>query len=208
MAKFILAKKIEMSQVFDDKGKVHPVTWLEAGPMFVTQQKTKEKDGYTAVQVGFGSKKEKNVKKPQKICQLADGNYPAIFREFRVQHPASDIQLPIVGDKIEATVFAEGDIVQVSGTTKGKGFQGTVKRHGFHGGPRTHGQKHSERAPGSIGAVWPQRVLKGKRMSGHMGVDRVTVKNLKVIKIVPEKNLIAISGAVPGHRGSVVEVRG
>src|SRR3989344_5144285 len=146
MAKFILAKKIEMSQVFDDKGKVHPVTWLEAGPMFVTQQKTKEKDGYTAV--------------------------------------------------------------QVSGTTKGKGFQGTVKRHGFHGGPRTHGQKHSERAPGSIGAVWPQRVLKGKRMSGHMGVDRVTVKNLKVIKIVPEKNLIAISGAVPGHRGSVVEVRG
>jgi len=208
MAKFILAKKIEMSQVFDDKGKVHPVTWLEAGPMFVTQQKTKEKDGYTAVQVGFGSKKEKNVKKPQKICQLADGNYPAIFREFRVQHPASDIQLPIVGDKIEATVFAEGDIVQVSGTTKGKGFQGTVKRHGFHGGPRTHGQKHSERAPGSIGAVWPQRVLKGKRMSGHMGVNRVTVKNLKVIKIVPEKNLIAISGAVPGHRGSVVEVRG
>ena len=208
MAKFILAKKIEMSQVFDDKGKVHPVTWLEAGPMFVTQQKTKEKDGYTAVQVGFGSKKEKNVKKPQKICQLADGNYPAIFREFRVQHPASDIQLPIVGDKIEATVFAEGDIVQVSGTTKGKGFQGTVKRHGFHGGPRTHGQKHSERAPGSIGAVWPQRVLKGKRMSGHMGVDRVTVKNLKVIKIVPEKNLIAISGAVPGHRGSVVEIRG
>jgi len=208
MAKFILAKKIEMSQVFDDKGKVHPVTWLEAGPMFDKQQKTKEKDGYTAVQVGFGSKKEKNVKKPQKICQLADGNYPAIFREFRVQHPASDIQLPIVGDKIEATVFAEGDIVQVSGTTKGKGFQGTVKRHGFHGGPRTHGQKHSERAPGSIGAVWPQRVLKGKRMSGHMGVDRVTVKNLKVIKIVPEKNLIAISGAVPGHRGSVVEVRG
>ena len=208
MAKFILAKKIEMSQVFDDKGKVHPVTWLEAGPMFVTQQKTKEKDGYTAVQVGFGSKKEKNVKKPQKMCQMADGNYPAIFREFRVQHPASDIQLPIVGDKIEATVFAEGDIVQVSGTTKGKGFQGTVKRHGFHGGPRTHGQKHSERAPGSIGAVWPQRVLKGKRMSGHMGVDRVTVKNLKVIKIVPEKNLIAISGAVPGHRGSVAEGRG
>jgi len=206
--KFILAKKVEMSQIFDDKGKVHPVTWLEAGPIFVTRQKTKEKDGYTAVQVGFGSKKEKNVKKPQKICRLADGNYPAIFREFRVQHLTSDIQLPVVGDKIEATVFAEGDKVEVSGITKGKGFQGTVKRHGFHGGPRTHGQKHNERAPGSIGAVWPQRVLKGKRMSGHMGVNRVTVKNLKVIKIVPEKNLIAISGAVPGHRGSVVEIRG
>ena len=200
--KFILAKKVEMSQVFDDKGKVHPVTWLEAGPIFVTQQKTKDKDGYTAVKVGFGSKKEKNVKKPQKIRQLADGNYHAMFREIRTD------EVIAVGEKIEATVFTEGDMVQVSGTTKGKGFQGTVKRHGFHGGPRTHGQKHSERAPGSIGAVWPQRVLKGKRMSGHMGVDRVTVKNLKVIKIIPEKNLMAISGAVPGHRGSVVEVRG
>ncbi|KKT41384.1 MAG: 50S ribosomal protein L3 [Candidatus Giovannonibacteria bacterium GW2011_GWA2_44_13b] len=200
--KFILAKKVEMSQVFDDKGKVHPVTWLEAGPIFVTQAKTKEKDGYTAVQVGFGSKKEKNVKKPQKIGKLADGNYPAIFREIRTDEVIN------VGEKIEATVFAEGDAVEVSGITKGKGFQGTVKRHGFHGGPRTHGQKHSERAPGSIGAVWPQRVLKGKRMSGHMGVDRVTVKNLKVIKIVPEKNLIAISGAVPGHRGSVLEIKG
>lgn len=195
--KFILAKKVEMSQVFDDKGKVHPVTWLEAGPIFVTQQKTNDKDGYTAIQVGFGSKKEKNVKKPQKPL----GNY-AGFREIRTG------EIIAVGEKIEATVFAEGDTVQVSGITKGKGFQGTVKRHGFHGGPRTHGQKHSERAPGSIGAVWPQRVLKGKRMSGHMGVDRVTVKNLKVIKIIPEKNLMAVTGAIPGHRGSLVEVRG
>src|SRR3989344_6186113 len=206
MAKFILAKKIEMSQVFDDKGKVHPVTWLEAGPMFVTQQKTKEKDGYTAVQVGFGSKKEKNVKKPQKICQLADGNYPAIFREFRVQHPASDIQLPIVGDKIEATVFAEGDIVQVSGTTKGKGFQGTVKRHGFHGGPRTHCQKHSERAPGSIGGGLRTHVPKGMRMAGRMGGDRITQKNLKVIFLDKENNIMLVKGAIAGKRGSLVVI--
>ncbi|OGF62950.1 50S ribosomal protein L3 [Candidatus Giovannonibacteria bacterium RIFCSPHIGHO2_01_FULL_45_33] len=201
--KFILAKKVEMSQVFDDKGKVHPVTWLEAGPIFVTQAKTKEKDGYTAVQVGFGSKKEKNMKKPQRKL----GNYE-VFKEFRLDVGLPAEALAKVGDKIEITTFAEGDKIEVSGTSKGKGFQGVIKRHGFHGGPRTHGQKHSERAPGSIGAVWPQRVLKGKRMGGRMGEERVTLKNLKVIKIIPEKNLMAISGAVPGHRGSLVEVRG
>ncbi|MDP2668635.1 MAG: 50S ribosomal protein L3 [bacterium] len=201
--KFILAKKVEMSQVFDDKGKVHPVTWLEAGPIFVTQAKTKEKDGYTAVQVGFGSKKEKNMKKPQRKL----GNYE-VFKEFRLDVGLPAEALAKAGDKIEITTFAEGDKIEVSGTSKGKGFQGVIKRHGFHGGPRTHGQKHSERAPGSIGAVWPQRVLKGKRMGGRMGEERITVKNLRVIKIIPEKNLMAISGAIPGHRGSLVEVRG
>ena len=195
--KFILAKKIEMSQVFGDDGKVRPVTWLEAGPVFVTQKKTKEKDGYVAVQVGFGAKKESRVKKPQKKL----GNFGR-FKEFRGDSPVN------VGDKIDVSVFKEGDAVNVSGISKGKGFQGVVKRHGFAGGPRTHGQKHSEREAGSIGATWPQRVLKGMRMAGHMGVDRVTVRNLKVIKIIPEKNLIAVSGAIPGHRGSLVEVRG
>lgn len=195
--KFILAKKIEMSQVFGDKGRVQPVTWLEAGPVFVAQKKTKEKDGYTAVQVGFGAKKEKNIKKPQKKL----GNY-AVFREFKSGDSLE------VGSTVDVTAFAEGDAVNVSGTSKGKGFQGVVKRHGFHGGPRTHGQKHSEREPGSIGATWPQRVLKGKRMPGRMGGERVTVQNLKVIKIIPEKNLMAISGAIPGHRGSLVEIRG
>jgi len=202
--KFILAKKIEMSQIFDEKGHVRPVTWLEAGPVFVTQAKTKEKDGYVAVQVGFGSRKEKNVKKPQRKL----GNF-AHLKEFRfIQPPTSDIQPPSVGDRVDATTFAEGDTVHVSGISKGKGFQGVVKRHGFHGGPRTHGQKHSEREPGSIGSTWPQRVIKGKRMPGHMGVDRVTVRNLKVLKIIPEKNLMAVSGAIPGPRGSLVEVRG
>ncbi|KKS96542.1 50S ribosomal protein L3 [Candidatus Giovannonibacteria bacterium RIFCSPLOWO2_01_FULL_43_160] len=195
--KFILAKKVEMSQVFDENGRVHPVTWLLAGPIFVTQKKSAEKDGYVSVQVGFGSKKEKNVKKPQKKL----GNFEG-FREFRGEHPMN------VGDKIDVSVFKEGDIVNVSGTSKGKGFQGVVKRHGFAGGPRTHGQKHSEREPGSIGATWPQRVLKGRRMPGRMGSDRVTVRNLKIIKIIPEKNLMAIEGAIPGNRGSLVEIRG
>ena len=195
--KFILAKKIEMSQIFDDQGRVHPVTWLLAGPVFVTQKKSAEKDGYVSVQVGFGARKEKNVKKPQKKL----GNFEG-FREFRGEHPMN------VGDKIDVSVFKEGDAVNVSGTSKGKGFQGVVKRHGFAGGPRTHGQKHSEREPGSIGATWPQRVLKGRRMPGRMGTERVTVRNLKVIKIIPEKNLMAVSGAIPGNRGSLVEIRG
>lgn len=173
-----------MSQVFGGDGKVRPVTWLEAGPVFVTQKKTKEKDGYVAVQVGLGK----------------------IKKEFR-QKDGKEL-LVNVGDKIEATAFKEGDVLNISGTSKGKGFQGVVKRHGFAGGPRTHGQKHSEREAGSIGATWPQRVLKGMRMPGHMGVGRVTVRNLKVIKIIPEKNLMAVSGAIPGHRGSLVEVRG
>ena len=195
-----------MSQIFDDKGRVQPVTWLEAGPIFVTQQKTKEKDWYVAVQVGFGAKKEKNarldsqarqVKKPQKKL----GNY-SVFREFRADNAVN------LGDKIDVTAFTEGDAVNVSGISKGKGFQGVVKRHGFRGGPRTQGKKHSEREPGSIGSTWPQRVIKGKRMPGHMGTDRVTVRNLKVLKILPEKNLMAVSGAIPGPRGSLVEVRG
>lgn len=173
-----------MSQIFDDKGKSYPVTWLEAGPVFVLQKKSKEKDRYVAVQVGFGKTK----------------------KEFR-QKGGGELSLN-VGDKIDAAAFKEGDAVNVSGTSKGKGFQGVVKRHGFHGGPRTHGQKHSEREAGSIGSTWPQRVLKGKRMPGRMGGERVTVRNLKVLKIIPERNLMAVSGAIPGHRGSLVEIRG
>lgn len=186
-----------MSQIFDDVGKIHPVTWLEAGPIFVTQPKTKEKDGYIAVQIGFGSKKDKRAKKPQKKL----GNY----RYFREARDVSDLN---VGDKITVETFKEGEKVNISGITKGKGFQGVVKRHGFKGGRRTHGQKHSEREPGSIGAVWPQRVLKGKRMAGRMGGDRITVKNLKVIKIIPDRNMMAVEGAVPGNRGTLLEVRG
>ena len=182
-----------MSQVFDNKGNVRPVTWLEAGPVFVTQKKTKEKDGYVAVQVGL----------PARLAgrQAGKAGFGKTKKEFRGA-------VMEVGEKVEASVFSEGDAVSVAGISKGKGFQGVVKRHGFHCGPRTHGQKHSEREPGSIGATWPQRVLKGMRMPGRMGGGRITVKNLKVIKIIPEKNLMAVSGAIPGHRGSLVEVRG
>ncbi len=204
MNKFILAKKIEMSQIFDEAGKVHPVTWLLAGPVFVTQEKTKEKDGYIALQVGFGEKKAKNINKAQKGHFKDLGNF-AFVKEFKAE--GVDLKR---GDKIDVSVFKEGDRVLISGTGIGKGFQGVVKRHGFHGGPRTHGQKHSEREAGTIsgGTRGGGRVPKGLRMAGRMGGKRVSTENLKVIKVIPEQNLMAVEGAVPGHRGSLVEVRG
>ena len=200
--KFILAKKIEMAQIFDDKGAVHPVTWLLAGPVVVTGVRTKECHGYEALQFGFGTKREKTVNKPQ-LVQFKDFG---VFERIKEMRGEAHALKP--GDTINVSIFKEGDKVAISGTTKGKGFQGVVKRHGFKGGPRTHGQKHSEREPGSIGSVWPQRVVKGTRMAGRMGGTTVTMRNLKIIKIVPEKNLIAIEGAVPGHRGSVAIIRG
>ena len=193
--KFILARKIEMSQIFDGNGRVQPVTWLEAGPIFVTQKKSEEKDGYVAVQVGFSAKKGKNVEKPQK--KLGNFQY---FREFKT----SALN---VGDKIEATAFEEGDFVNVSGVSKGKGFQGVVKRHGFHGGPKSHGQKDRHRAPGSIGASWPQFTIKGMRMAGRMGGDKVTVKNLEIVEVDRENNLIALKGAIPGRRGTLIMMK-
>lgn len=177
--KFILAEKIEMSQMFNEAGIVYPVTLFRVPSNVVTAVRTQEKDGYEAIQVEASRSK----------------------REFRGRLEAK------TDDTITVSLFREGDIVSISGTSKGKGFQGVVKRHGFHGGPRTHGQKHSEREPGSIGAVWPQRVLKGTRMAGRMGGERVTVRNLKVIKVFPDDNLLAVAGAVPGRRGSLVEIR-
>lgn len=168
-----------MSQIFDEAGAVRPVTLFRVLPNVVTVIRTQEKDGYEAIQVGMGKNK----------------------REFRGRFAINK------GDAITAVSFQEGDMVSISGTSKGRGFQGVVKRHGFHGGPRTHGQKHSEREPGSIGAVWPQRVLKGTRMAGRMGGARVTVRNLKVVKIFPDDNTLAVVGAVPGRRGSLVEIR-
>lgn len=201
MGKFILGTKQEMSQTFDEDGNAIPVTLIEAGPIFVTQLKTEEKDGYGAVQVGFGKKKSKNIKKPQRKL----GEYKWL-KEARL--PLDGLDSPKVGEKIDVSVFQKGDVVKVSGISKGKGFQGVVKRHGFHGGPRSHGQKHSEREGGSIGATGPQRVFKGKKMPGRMGGERVTVKNLKITDVVLEKNLLLISGAVPGRRGTLLEIRG
>ena len=189
-----------MSQIFDEQGNAIPVTLAVAEPLVVTQIKTKEHDGYTAIQFGFGEKKAKNIKKPQR----KKGNFRG-FKELRFLEEEK-ISLNI-DDKIDISIFKEGDKIEISGVTKGKGFQGVVKRHGFHGGPRTHGQKHSEREPGSIGATGPQRVFKGTRMAGRMGGKRVKVKNLKIIKIDKENNELWISGAVPGRRGTLLEIR-
>lgn len=180
-----------MSQIFDKDNKVIPVTLIEAGPCFVTQVKTEEKDGYQALQIGFEGKKK--VKKPQK------GKNYRYLREFEGEGE--------VGDKIDVSIFEEGERVWVVGTSKGKGFQGVVKRHGFHGGPASHGQKHSLRAPGSIGSAFPERVFKGKKMAGRMGSDRTTTRGLKVAQIDKENNLIAIKGAVAGRIGGLVEVK-
>jgi large subunit ribosomal protein L3 len=196
MVKFILGQKIKMSQVFDEKGNVIPVTSVVAEPLTVVKIKTKDIDGYEAVQIGFGTKK---IKKPQKKLGFRH------LKEFRIPE-GTKISFN-AGDKIDVSIFQEGDKVEISGVTKAKGFQGVVKRHGFRGGPRTHGQKHSEREPGSIGATAPQRVFKGTRMAGRMGGNRITVKNLKIIKVDKDKNELWISGAVPGRRGTLLEIK-
>jgi large subunit ribosomal protein L3 len=209
--KFILAKKQNMTQVFDESGRVSAVTILNAGPVVVTQVKNAEKDGYTAVQVGYGIRKEKNLSKAEKghtkDLGLAEKTGFAYLKEYRTAGDAAEVKR---GDKIGLDTFSVGDKVEVSSVSKGKGFQGVVKRHGFHGGPRSHGQKHSEREPGSIGGAGRAggRVAKGKRMAGRMGSDRVTVKNLKVIAIDLENNVLLVSGAIPGRRGTLVEIRG
>jgi len=201
--KFILGTKQNMVQFFDDEGKCTPATVLSVGPVVVTQVKDMEKDGYKAVQIGYGTKNPKNINKAIKGHIKEAGNF-RFLREFRLD----DDSTSAVGDTINASVFEKGDKIVVSGITKGKGFQGVVKRHGFAGGPRTHGQKHDERGGGSIGAMGIQRVLKGVKMPGRMGSDRVTVKNLKVLAIDEENNTLLVSGAVPGRRGTVIEVRG
>ncbi|MFA5888642.1 MAG: 50S ribosomal protein L3 [Candidatus Paceibacterota bacterium] len=202
--KFILGTKINMTQIFDDKGLVHPVTVLKAGPMVVTQIKTVATDGYNAIQVGFGEKAEKNINKPEK-GHMGSGNF-RYLREFTTDgDPAMK-----VGDTIDLSTFVEGDEVIISSISKGKGFQGVVKRHGFHGGPRSHGQKHSEREPGSIGGAGRDggRVAKGKRMAGRTGGDRITTKNLTIVSVKPETGEIFIRGTVAGRRGTLVEVIG
>lgn len=199
--KSILGEKIGMSQIFDKNGNVVPVTLIKASPNIVLQIRSKEKDGYEAVQVGAGERKIKNIKKPQIKHFGGLGNFRYV-KEFRTGDKLER------GQKIDASVFQEGDMVKVSGISKAKGFQGVVKRHGFHGAPATHGTKHAHRQPGSIGATWPQRVIKGMRMAGRMGGGRVSVKNLEIAKIDAENNLLAIKGAVPGKRGTLLEIRG
>ncbi|UII28868.1 50S ribosomal protein L3 [Fulvivirga maritima] len=203
----IIGKKIGMTSVYSATGKNIPCTVIEAGPCVVTQVKNDETDGYTAVQLGYGERKEKNTPKALQGHFKKAGTTPkkevAEFRDFRVEFEGG-VQL---GQEIKVgDVFVEGDFVDAIGTSKGKGFQGVVKRHGFGGvGQRTHGQHNRERAPGSIGgASFPARVFKGMRMAGRAGGNRVKVINLQVVKIIPEKNLVLISGSVPGANNSTV----
>jgi large subunit ribosomal protein L3 len=200
--KFMLGTKVNMLQYFSEDGKVHPATLVSAGPIVVTQVKNKENDGYEAVQVGFGEQKENRLSKPMKGHLKDLGSFKHI-KEFRSEKPV-DMKK---GDKIDVSVFAPGDVVVASGVSKGKGFQGVVKRHGFHGGPRTHGQKHSEREPGSIGGGLRTRVPKGMRMAGRMGSDQISVSGLKVLEVNKEENTILVSGAIPGRRGTLIEIR-
>lgn len=202
--KVILGLKEKMTQVFDESGAVTPVTVIKSGPVTVTQIKTVEKDGYNAIQVGFGERKEKNIAKAQKGHFGESGNFRYV-KEFRVKELPADLK---VGDKVELSNFEEGDKVVITSFSKGKGFQGVVKRHGFAGGRRSHGQKHSEREPGSIGATGPQRVFKGTRMAGRMGNDKVTLKGVKIVGIDTENNEIYLKGAVPGRKGTLVEIQG
>lgn len=194
--KFILGKKIGMSRIFNGKGETVPVSLVEAGPCFVTQVKDNKQNGYEAVQIGF-LKKTKNIKKTEK------GKEYKHLKEFKVQ----DSKLK-VGEKVDVSIFTEGDKVRVSGVSKGKGFQGAVKKWGFSGRNATHGVKHEHRTLGSVGSTGPARVFPGKKMPGRMGAERKSVKNLEILKIGKENNLIAIRGAIPGRRGILIEIRG
>jgi large subunit ribosomal protein L3 len=198
--KCILGTKIGMTQVFKNDGTVVPVTRVQSGLCTVTQVKTQAKDGVNAIQVGFGTQKSFRLNKAEQ------GHLKGLASVRFLQDFKGDTQELKRGDQFGVNVFAVGDKVQVAGTSKGKGFQGVVKRHGFHGAPATHGRKHDLRMPGSIGAGGVQRVFKGMRMAGHMGMDQVTVKNLEIVEILPETNEILIKGAIPGARGSLVAI--
>ena len=201
----ILGKKIGMTSIFDEKGESIPCTVIEAGPCYVVQIKTVEKDGYQALQLGFEDKKEQRLNLPTRgHLKKAGVSGKRVLREFK----GFEIDKFPLGSEIKVEgIFAKGDVVAVSGISKGRGFQGVVKRHHFGGGFRTHGQSDRERAPGSIGSSsFPSRVFKGMRMAGRMGGERVTVKNLRVLQVIPESNLLLVQGSIPGHIRSFVEV--
>lgn len=195
----LLGTKLGMTRVFDETGRTVPVTAILAGPCVVTQCKTLERDGYNAVQIGFGAKRHPNK---SEVGHTKDQDAtPRFVREFRTLNPA-DFQ---VGQTLNATTFEIGAVVKITGTSKGKGFAGVIKRHNFSRGPETHGSDH-HRAPGSIGAMFPQHVMKGHGMPGHMGNEQVSVRKVKVVDILPQENVILVKGPVPGIRGALVEM--
>ncbi len=201
----LIGKKIGMTQIFTEEGKIIPVTLIQAGPCSVVNKRTQEKDGYIAIQLGYETLKEKKLNKPMAGYFKKYGS-PAFryLHEFRLKNLV-DVNLQ---DVFKVDLFQENELVDVVGTSKGRGFSGVMKRHGFHGFMSSHGVHESYRGPGSIGqCATPARVLKGLKMAGHMGVDRVTVKNLKVVKVDAENNLIMLKGAVPGHRNSLIYIK-
>ena len=203
MKKAILGKKIGMTQIFDENGRVIPVTVVEAGPCTVVQVKTKDADGYEAIQLGFGEVKEKKLIKPTKgHFTKANVTPKKHLREFRLEEISYN-----VGDEIKADIFTAGESVDVTGTSKGKGFQGVIKRHGQSRGPMGHGSMYHRR-PGSMGSTsTPGRVYKGKNLPGHMGVETVTVQNLEIVKVDLDKNVLLIKGSVPGNKGAILKIR-
>ena len=204
MKKGIIGRKIGMTQIFDEKGNVIPVTVIEAGPCVVAQVKTVETDGYNSIQLGFGDVKDKHINKPEAghfaKAKLANKKH---LREFKLE----SVENYKVGDEIKADVFEVGEKIDVQGTTKGKGFQGVIKRHGQHRGPMGHGSMYHRR-PGSMGSTsTPGRVFKGKKLPGHMGRNTVTIQNLDVVKVDMDKNVILVKGSVPGAKGSILKVK-
>ena len=204
MKKGLIGKKIGMTQIFNEEGKVIPVTVIEAGPCVVSQVKTEETDGYNSIQLGFGAIKESKVNKPERGHFIKANIAPARYlREFRVDS-IEDVK---VGDELKADIFMAGDKIDIQGTSKGKGFQGVIKRHGQHRGPMGHGSMYHRR-PGSMGSTsTPGRVFKGKKLPGHMGAGTVTIQNLEVIKVDLDKNIILVKGSVPGAKGSILKIK-
>lgn len=204
--KGIIGRKVGMTQIFDEKGNIIPVTVIQAGPCFVTQVRTADKDGYVAVQLGYGETKPKHLTQGQ-LGHLRRNNLPAlrILREFRVKDDEVSVS---EGQEIKADVFTKGERVDVIGTSKGRGFAGGIKRHGFKRQPKTHGQSDRERAPGSVGQnTFPGRTMKGQRMAGHYGNERVTIQNLEVVVVDAERNLLAVRGSIPGAKNGLVLVK-
>ena len=204
MSKGLIGKKVGMTQIFDEKGMIIPVTVIEAGPCVVSQVKTVETDGYNAIQLGFGEVKSSKVNKP-KAGHFAKANVEAKkhLREFRCEEPA---ELK-VGDEVKADVFAQGEKVDIQGISKGKGFQGVIKRHGQHRGPMGHGSMYHRR-PGSMGSTsTPGRVFKGKKLPGHMGVQKITIQNLEIVKVDMDKNVLLVKGSVPGPKGAILKIK-
>jgi large subunit ribosomal protein L3 len=202
--KALITRKVGMTSTISDDGTVTAVTLLSASPCVITQVKSDDKDGYTAVQLGFEEAKEQNVNKAQAGHFKAAGMLPKIIREFRVAELSEDLK---VGEKVTSEVFSVGDIIDATGTSKGKGWAGTIRRHNFHRQRATHGGKGNTRKVGSIGSMYPQHIFKGKKMAGQLGYEQVTVKNLKVALIDTDRNIIGVVGAVPGPKKGIVTIK-